>query len=107
MDVKNKIKDDVKVWMDLKEYCRRRDLELYELPNGKVVKLKANFSLTLDQKKVVCEWIRGLKMPDGYASNLDRCVDMNEGKLFGMKGHDCYVFMKCLLSIAFIRRVMK
>ena len=66
------------------------------------MKPKANFSFTLDQKRVVCEWVRGLKMPDGYASNLGRCVDMNEGKLFGMKSHDCHVFMECLLPTAFI-----
>ena len=40
MDVKNKIKDNVKARMDLKEHCRWRDLELYELPKGKVVKPK-------------------------------------------------------------------
>ena len=93
MDVKNKTKDNVKARMDLKEYYRWRDLELYELPNEKVVKLKANFSFTLDQKRVVCEWVRRLKIPD---------VDMNKGKLFGMKSHDYHMFMKCLLPIAFI-----
>ena len=41
-------------------------------------------------------------MSDGYASNLSRCVDMREGKLSGMKSHDCHVFMEHLLPIAFI-----
>ena len=41
-------------------------------------------------------------MPDGYASNLSRCVDMREGKLSGMKSHDCHVFMERLLPIVFI-----
>ena len=101
MDVKNKTKDNVKARMDLKEYCRWQDLEFYELLNGKMVKPKANFSFTLDQKKVICEWVRGLKMPDGYASNMGRCVDMNEGKLFEMKSHNCHIFMECLLPTMF------
>ncbi|WVZ21047.1 hypothetical protein V8G54_008369 [Vigna mungo] len=42
-----------------------------------------------------------LRMPDGYSSNLSRCVDVNRGKLIGMKSHDCHVFMECLLPIAF------
>ena len=66
------------------------------------MKLEANFSCTLGQKIVVCEWVRGLKMPDGYTSNPNRCEDINKDKLFGMKSHDCHVFMERLLPIAFI-----
>ena len=40
-------------------------------------------------------------MPDGYASNLSRCVDMKEGKLASMKSHDCHIFMESLMPIAF------
>ena len=34
-------------------------------------------------------------------SNLARCVDMRKFKLFGMKSHDCHVFMQRLMSVAF------
>ena len=37
-----------------------------------------------------------------YADKLDRHVEVSEGRLFGMKSHDCHVFMKPLLPIAFI-----
>ncbi|WMV07923.1 hypothetical protein MTR67_001308 [Solanum verrucosum] len=40
-------------------------------------------------------------MPEGYASNLGKRADMNEGKLIGMKSHDCHVFMETLIPIAF------
>ena len=39
-------------------------------------------------------------MPDGYASNLGRCVNIAQGKFFDMKSHDYHVFMDCLLPIA-------
>ena len=52
-------------------------------------------------KQVLCEWVKNLRYPDGYASNLARCVDMQKVKLFGMKSHDCHVFMQRLLLIAF------
>ena len=39
-------------------------------------------------------------MPDGYVSNLGRCVNIAQGKFFGMKSHDYHVFMECLLPIA-------
>ncbi|KAF3653315.1 hypothetical protein FXO38_15686 [Capsicum annuum] len=40
-------------------------------------------------------------MPDGYASNLGRCVDMENLKLFGMKSHNCHIFMQYLMPVAF------
>jgi hypothetical protein len=71
------------------------------LPNGKLAKPKATYSLTSEEAKLVCKWIKELKMPDGYASNLSRCADVTKGKLTGMKSHDCHIFMECLLPIAF------
>ena len=32
---------------------------------------------------------------------MGRCVDMKKLKLFGMKSHDCYVFMQRLIPIDF------
>ena len=47
MDTKGKTKDNVKARVDLKEYCKRRDLELQELVNEKVIKSKVKFILTI------------------------------------------------------------
>ncbi|KAM3238024.1 hypothetical protein P3L10_013054 [Capsicum annuum] len=55
----------------------------------------------MEQKRKICEWVEQLKMLVGHASNLGKCVDMEHGKLFGMKSHDCHVFMETLLPIAF------
>ena len=40
-------------------------------------------------------------MPNGYSSNMRRCVDIKEGKLAGLKSHDCHILMENLLPIAF------
>ena len=32
---------------------------------------------------------------------MARCVDMSNQRLFGMKSHDCHIFMQRLLPIAF------
>ncbi|WMV19187.1 hypothetical protein MTR67_012572 [Solanum verrucosum] len=53
MDVKGKTKDNPKARMDLKEYCRIKELWLQELPNGRIVKPKASFSFTLDEKREI------------------------------------------------------
>jgi hypothetical protein len=41
-----------------------------------------------------------VKFPDGYASNIGRCVNKLPGKISGMKSHDCHVFLQRLLPVA-------
>ena len=52
-------------------------------------------------KQVVCEWVKNLKFPDGYVSNMGQCVALKKYKRFGMKSHDFHVFMQRLIPIAF------
>ena len=97
----DKTKDNIKSRRDLVEYCRRSELHLKPLPNGRFHKVKAKYVLSQAQKQDVCKWVHELKVPDGYASNLSRCVNFPQSKLVGMKSHDCHVFLECLLPIAF------
>ncbi|GJX62489.1 hypothetical protein Tco_0295389 [Tanacetum coccineum] len=98
MDIEGKTKDNAKARDDVKIYCKRKELEKNE-STGKYP--KACYSLGKDEKKVVCDWVSKLKFPDGYVSNMARCVDMKKYKMFGMKSHDCHVFMQRLIPIAF------
>jgi hypothetical protein len=41
-----------------------------------------------------------VKFPDGYASNIGRCVNKLPSKILGMKSHDCHIFLHRLLPIA-------
>ncbi|XP_012841495.1 PREDICTED: uncharacterized protein LOC105961778 [Erythranthe guttata] len=100
MDFKGKSKDNIKARKDLKIICHRPDLELRKR-NGKVFVPKAVYSLSKDQKKLVCEWVKNLRLPDGYASNLAKCVDMKDLKVSRLKSHDCHVWMERLIPIAF------
>ena len=54
MDVNGQTKDNPKARMDLKEYCRRKELWLHELPNGRIVNPKANFSFTSNEIHKIC-----------------------------------------------------
>ncbi|XP_038711782.1 uncharacterized protein LOC120005976 [Tripterygium wilfordii] len=78
MDVKGKTKDNAKSHLDLSHYCKCRALELVEYDNGNSFKPKAQFCLNMEQRRAICSWVSSLKLPDGYASNLGRCVDMRE-----------------------------
>ena len=48
-----------------------------------------------------CGQICKLKFPDGYSSNLSRCLEMRNASLHNLKGHDCQFFMQSLLPLAF------
>ena len=52
----------------------------------------------MTERKKFCEWLNSIKLPDGYASNLARCVNVNDGKISGMKSHDYHVFLQRLLA---------
>ena len=97
MNIEGKTKDNIKAREDLVMFCRRKELE--KNANGKYP--KANYTLDKNGKQAVCEWVKNLKFPDGYVSNMGRCVDLKKYKLFGMKSHDCHVFMQRLIPIAF------
>ncbi|XP_021728483.1 uncharacterized protein LOC110695577 [Chenopodium quinoa] len=86
MDVKGKTKDNVKARRDLGEYCKRRKLEAQDVVNSKgekrTLKPNAPFVFPKEKRKLIYEWVKKLKFPDGYASNLGRRVDLKECKLF-------------------------
>ncbi|XP_019158513.1 PREDICTED: uncharacterized protein LOC109155282 [Ipomoea nil] len=91
LDVTGKTKDTYKSREELNDYCRRPELK-QNLVTRKFP--KACYTLDKPAREALCEWVRNLKFPDGYASNMSRCVDMKKLKLFGMKSHDCHVFMQ-------------
>jgi hypothetical protein len=101
MNVPNKTKDNEKSRRDLEKHCYQRELELVRQSNGKMGIPKARYTLTTQEAKLVCQWVKELRMPDGYASNLAWCADVNKGVISGMKSHDCHVFMQNLIPIAF------
>ncbi|KAJ9539330.1 hypothetical protein OSB04_032063 [Centaurea solstitialis] len=57
-------------------------------------------TLTKKQVKLVCSWFKTLKFPDGYASNIGGCVNLEDSSFYSFKSHDCHVFMQRLLPIA-------
>ncbi|PKU67088.1 hypothetical protein MA16_Dca008877 [Dendrobium catenatum] len=101
MDIKDKSKDNIKVRVDLKEIYRRKALELKDGGGEKLLKLKAPFTLTLEQRRAICERVKNLQVPDGYSFNPSRCVYIRSGRLFGLKSHDCHILMQYLLPTTF------
>ncbi|XP_026657308.1 uncharacterized protein LOC113461439 [Phoenix dactylifera] len=100
MDIKGKTKDNMKARQDLELCCKCPKLRI-QFVNEKQVKPPASYVLSKDQAMEVCEWVKGLRLPDGYASNISKCVNLYDYKFYGLKSHGCHVFMLRLFPIAF------
>jgi hypothetical protein len=83
MNDPEKTKDHQKERMDLKKNFSRGDLELQPLANEKMGMPKAKYTLTKSDAKLVCQWVKELKMSDGYASNIGQCCDVRKGTMCG------------------------
>ena len=71
MDVKTKTKDTEASRLDLEIHTYRSGLYLTTV-GGKPAKPKASYTLTKKDQMEVRNWLKTLKLPDGYASNLSR-----------------------------------
>ena len=100
MDIKGKTKDNVNARLDMIMLCKRPELELLNR-NGTIVKPKIIYVLGAAQIKEVCLWLKQLRFSDGYVSNIARCMNAKEEKIYEIKSHDFHVFKQRLLPIVF------
>ncbi|XP_057744386.1 uncharacterized protein LOC130962245 isoform X2 [Arachis stenosperma] len=101
LNEKSKTKDNLNARKDLQDMGIRRDL--WPDDNGKYH--LALYSLTRDAKKVFLATLKNVRVPDGYSSNISRCIDEAQQKIIGLKSHDCHILIEQLLPLA-IRNVL-
>jgi hypothetical protein len=95
-----KTKDNLKARLDLKEMNIREDLHPQETPSGKFYLPPARFAMSKSERQLFCKVLKGIKVPDGYSRNISKCVNCAEGKIVGLKTHDCHVLLQQLMPIA-------
>jgi hypothetical protein len=94
----NKSKDNPKARVDLTELCDKPKLVIRPPEAGRQWKRpKADYVLRTDQRREVLNWIKMLLYPDGYAANINRCVDLQTLRVNGMKSHDYHIWIERLL----------
>ena len=85
LNIKDKTKDGVNVRLNLIEMNIQEELTLREV--GKCTYLPATcYTLSKKEKTSFCECLKGIKVPQGYSSNV--------------KSLDCHVLMQQLLLVA-------
>jgi hypothetical protein len=106
MDIGKKSKDNVKARLDIETICDRPNLVMKTPALGKRWKKgPADYILKRPHRKEVLEWMRTLRFPDGYAANLSRGVNVQTGKVLGMKSRDFHIWIERILP-AMTRRYL-
>lgn len=86
LNILGKTKDGVKIRNDLVAMSLRN--ELAPQVNEKGTYLPQTFyTLSKEEKIVMCETLRDFKVPDGCSLNLKSLVSMEDLKLYGLKSH--------------------
>ena len=92
LDLPGKNKDSLNARLDLTKMCMHDKLQA-NLVRDKYAVPKAPFNLTLGERREVTMLLSSLCVPDGYSSNISRCVTIEDSRILGMKSHDCHIFM--------------
>jgi len=75
-----------------------RDSTMIE--EGKCTFPYASYAMSSQEKHVVCEFLVDLKVLHCYSSNISRYVYVQGRKIYGMKCHDCHVFLHHFLPLS-------
>ena len=95
----NKSKDTIAARLDLEDRGIRKELHMVQ-EGDSFTKPRACYVLSAEGKKKFLEFLSNVKLPDGYASNISRCVNMEAKTLNGLKTHDCHILLQTILPAA-------
>nr|XP_009786859.1 PREDICTED: uncharacterized protein LOC104234908 [Nicotiana sylvestris] len=99
LNIKEKTKDTINSRLDLQAMNIRKELhpikigDKYDLPT-------ACYTLSPEEKHRFFSFLKNLKVPDGFSSNISQCVNLKDRKISGLKSHDCHVLLQHLLPLA-------
>lgn len=101
LHLEGKSKDNDKSRYDLIDLNIRSQLHPKVHPsNGKIYLPRACYQMTSNEKETFLEVLKTIKAPDEYLSNISRCVQVKQRKIFGLKSYDCHILMQEFLPIA-------
>ncbi|XP_075104365.1 uncharacterized protein LOC142178536 [Nicotiana tabacum] len=99
LSIEGKTKDTYKARQDLKDMNIRKELWLQD--NGSSYTMPAAcYNMSKSEKKEFYKFLKSVKFPDGYASNISCRVSADDDKITGLKSHDYHVLLQRLLPIA-------
>jgi hypothetical protein len=95
-----KTKDNLEARQDLRKMNLRPELHPFTAENGKTLLPAACFTMTKKEKTDFLQVLHDVGVPDGYSSNVSRCVKLKECTIESLKSHDNHIIMQQLMPIA-------
>ncbi|RVW69554.1 hypothetical protein CK203_059352 [Vitis vinifera] len=99
LNIPGKTKDGLNSRLDLLEMGLRYELGP-RFESNRTYLPPACYTLSKVEKKVFCQTLSQLKVPEGYCSNMRNLVSMEDLKLYGLKSHDYHTLMQQLLPMS-------
>jgi hypothetical protein len=100
LDMPRKSKDGLKSCIDLVQFELRSELHPISRANGKYFLPPASYTLTVKEKKTLCQCLREVRVPTDFSSNISKLVSMNDLSMYSYNSHDRYMMMMVFLIIA-------
>lgn len=94
----DKTKDTANARVDL-ENLKIRRTQWLERKGNKFFSPHPKYSLKVSDRKLFCQFIKDVKLPDGFGSNISKRVTDNNTNITGLKSHDCHILMQRLIPI--------
>ena len=95
-----KSKDGLRSQKDMVQLNVMRELWPVQQDNGKYSLPVASFNLTLEERRAICNFLRGVRVLTGFSVNPKKLVLMKDLSLTYCKAHDCHVMLTVFLPIA-------
>src|SRR4051812_1618104 len=87
-------KDTFKVGYDCEALCTRRYLRVQPTEIEKdLICPYALYYLNKEQKTGFCQYLWDWTFPDGFCSNMGKCISVPTHKITGLKTHDCHILL--------------
>ena len=99
LNINGKTKDTYKARLDLEYMGIRKELHPIRM-DGTILMPHACYVFNNTERMLFCKFLQSIKLPDGTASNISRCVNTKDWSLRGLKSHDCHVILQRLLPLA-------
>ncbi|KAG8387592.1 hypothetical protein BUALT_Bualt02G0037300 [Buddleja alternifolia] len=100
LNVKGKTKDNLNARHELAKLGVRKPLHAFKRRSGRWCLPPEPCNMGLNEKDIFCKVLKSIRAPDGYASNISKCVQIEKRTIWGLKSHDNHVLMQNLLSVA-------
>ena len=85
LNLDGKTNNNLKTRQDLKDMGIRSELHLEKVGNDKPCMPHACYHMNASENDGFLQVLKDVRVPDGYSSNISRCVKLKERKISGMQ----------------------